>query len=75
VKKKRKKEKNRLEFRFASKQKVLNRKRSEKFKAKKAKKAKQMRKIAKKSEKKPKTSEKIDLKFASWAHYGYPPPA
>jgi hypothetical protein len=45
-------------------------KRSEKFKAKKSKKSE---KNVKKCE--VKKSEKIDLKFASWAHYGCPPPA
>jgi hypothetical protein len=71
MKNKRKKGKNRLEFRFASKQKLQNRsevKNLKRKKRKKRKKCEKMRKIAKKSE-------KIDLKFASWAHYGYPPPA
>jgi hypothetical protein len=61
AKKSEKKQKNILEFRFASMQELLNRSEAKNFKRKKVKNAKKMRKIAKKVKK----SEKIDLKFAS----------
>ncbi len=62
--KKRKKLKNRLEFRFAlfaSKQKLLNRREGKNLKRKKCEKMRKKRKKVKKSEK----SKKIDLNFAS----------
>jgi hypothetical protein len=66
--KKRKMRKNRLEFCFASKQKLLNRSEAKNLKRKIVKKPKKMRKNAENSEKKlkkAKKTKKIDLKFAS----------
>jgi hypothetical protein len=66
--KKWKKRKNRLEFCFASKQKLLNRseaKNLKRKKAKKAKKAKKMRKSAKNSKKKwKKRKKRLEIRFA-----------